>query len=111
MGYCAECADPPGGRICCEDGLTPFCIVQDGVAHSACRNLSRAASESPDQLLKEVLDVIVQFVGENYRADAARRITFSDGADTYESSDRRVKASATQVPLKRGSPGDLMPMS
>lgn len=96
--------------MCCEDGLTPFCIIRDGEAHGTCRNLSRLASESRDQLVLEVIDVIVEYVGEDYRHDASQRITAFDGNVSYESFDGRVQVRATQVPLEQGSPGVLTPM-
>ena len=83
--------------MCCEDGLTPFCIIRDGEAHGTCRNLSRRASESPDQFVLEVIDIIVEYAGENYRYDASQNITVSDGNVSYESFDGRMQVRATHA--------------
>lgn len=96
--------------MCCEDGLTPICIVQDGQAQGACRNLSARVSESPDLLSRAIVDVIAELAGEEYRVDASQNIFFFDGVISYESTDGRVQVRATRVLAERDNPGQLAPM-
>lgn len=107
MKTCTDCHDPPGGEVCCEGGLTPICIIQDGKAQGTCRKLSQHASESPAKFIEEMVDIIAELAGERYRNDASDNILFFNGGVSYESSDENVRVRATQVPAMRGSPAQV----
>lgn len=110
MRECADCPDPPGGRTCCDGGLTPMCYIEEGKTVGVCLDIPQSVSESPDQLVQAIVDAIVDLAGEDYRDDAGRNVTFYNGILYYESTDRRIRASAKQVLAERGSPTDLAPL-
>jgi len=96
--------------MCCENGETPLCIINDGEAEGLCRKISLSVSEDPDLLMRVIVDIIAERVGETYRDDALQNISFRGGVISYESSDGYVQVRATQVLAERGNPDLLAPM-
>ena len=100
---CVECSKPPGGRVCCDDGLTPICLIKDGRTEGLCRMISSFDSGSAYNFATAIADDVAAFAGEEYRDEFVTFTSFAGGIFSFASLDGRVRMTAKPVTSESGT--------
>lgn len=99
MSNCVKCKDPPGGEVCCDDGLTPVCIVKKGKAYSHCLNIKKKTSENARAFHAFVVKAIIKLIPKNYAQEFSTNFVVEDGLGSFSSSDGYIQVTVQNIAM------------